>query len=125
MAHYIDGFIFPISKNHLQTYQKVSESIAEIWKEYGALAYKEYLADDMHLEGTLPFPDLLNMQTDETVIFGWVVFDSKETRDAIHKKISQDKRMLTLTEPLRTDNQLIFDAKRMAFGGFKPFVQVC
>ena len=82
MAHYIDGFVLPISRDRLDEYRRLVEATADIWKEHGALAYFEYVGEDVAtMEGTRGFPELLDAQADDAVIFGWVVFASRETRD--------------------------------------------
>lgn len=122
MANYIDGFAFPIPKKHLEEYRLVAETVAKIWKEHGALAYFEYVGDDLKLEGTLSFPELFDAKEDEAIIFGWVVFDSRETRDLANKRVAADPRMTDLIAPLINPARTIFDAGKMAFGGFKPLV---
>ena len=72
MSHYIDGFVFPIARSSLDTYKQLAEQIAEIWKEYGALEYKEFMGDDMSLEGTRSFIDSTAATDDEVVVMGWV-----------------------------------------------------
>ena len=123
MADYIDGFIFPVPRIHLNEYRSVAEKVAEIWKEYGALAYFEYVGEDLKLEGTRSFIDVVNLKTDEVVVFGWVVFPSKETRDLANKQVPADPRMTELVAPLTDSKRLIFDAGRMVYGGFQPLVQ--
>ena len=86
MAHYIDGFVLPVPRDRLDEYQRVVEAVAEIWKEYGALDYREYVGDDLYLEGTRSFTDLVAATEDETIVFGWVVFDSRETRDLANER---------------------------------------
>ena len=123
MANYIDGFVLPISQNHLNDYKQVAETVAKIWKEHGALAYFEYVGEDLYLEGTRAFPELLAAKEDEAIVFGWVVFDSKETRDQANERVATDPRMTDLIAPLTHPSEVIFDAKRMAFGGFKSLVK--
>jgi len=123
MSNYIDGFVLPIPKVYLHEYKQVAEKVAEIWKEYGAIAYFEYTGDDMTLEGTVSFIDTVAAKEDEEVVFGWVVFPSKEVRDLANKKVPEDPRMAELVGPLTNPERLIFDANRMVYGGFKPLVQ--
>lgn len=123
MSNYIDGFAFPILTIHLDNYKKVAEEVAKIWKEHGALAYFEYTGDDMHLEGTKSFSNLLSDDKGETIIFGWVLFDSKETRNLANERVAKDPRMENLIAPLSTPDK-IFHAERMAFGGFKSFIEL-
>ena len=119
MKNYVDGFVLPIPKEHLEEYTSVVEAVAEIWKEHGALEYHECIADDLNLEGTRSFPDMVGANEEEIVVFGWVVFDSKESRDIANKKVASDPRMSKLVDPLVDSSRLIFNASRMAYGGFK------
>lgn len=123
MSNYIDGFVLPIPRDRLNDYKRVAESVAEIWKEHGALDYSEYVGDDMHLEGTRSFTDLAAATKEEAIVFGWVVFDSREARDQVNEKVAADSRMAALIEPLTDLSNLIFDAKRMAYGGFQSLVR--
>ena len=115
MTQYIDGFVHPIPRNHLNEYKHLVESISAIWKEHGAIDYKEYIGDDMKLEGTRSFSDLLDSEGDDVIIFGWVLFDSREVRDLANERVAEDPRM---TELVASSNSG-FNAKRMAYGGFK------
>ncbi|UTW63086.1 DUF1428 domain-containing protein [bacterium SCSIO 12741] len=124
MTNYIDGFVLPIPKVHLDEYRGVAEKVAEIWKEYGALAYFEYQGDDLTLTGTRSFANSVDLKENEVVIFGWVVFPSKEIRDQANKQVPNDQRMAELVGPLVDPKRLIFDASRMIYGGFKPLVQL-
>ncbi|GGH45866.1 hypothetical protein IA57_09920 [Mangrovimonas yunxiaonensis] len=123
MANYIDGFVFPILQKNLNAYRDVAEKVAEIWKEYGALAYFEYVGDDLTLEGTRSFMDVLEAKEDEVIVFGWVVFPSKEVRDLANKQVPEDLRMTTLVAPLTQPERLIFNASRMVYGGFQALVK--
>lgn len=123
MKNYIDGFVLPVPRVYLDEYRKVAEKVAEIWKEYGALAYYEFVGDDLLLEGTKPFTEIVEAKEDEGIIFGWVMFPSKEVRDTANMKVPMDQRMTELVAPLTNPERLIFDASRMVYGGFKPLVQ--
>ncbi len=119
MAHYIDGFVLPISRDRLGEYERLVEAVAEIWKEHGALDYREYVGDDLILEGTRSFTDLAATTEDEAIVFGWVVFESREARDLANEKVAADPRMADLIN----SSQSGFDAERMAYGGFRSFVR--
>lgn len=123
MPDYIDGFVLPIPRNHLTEYKAVAEKVAEIWKGHGALAYFEYVADDLKLEGTRSFAEAAKAKEDDAVVFGWVVFGSRETRDLANERVAADPRMADLVGPLTDSTRLIFDATRMVYGGFQPLVQ--
>lgn len=122
MKNYIDGFVFPLPKIHLNEYKAVAEQVAAIWKEYGALAYFEYLGNDLLLEGTRSFAELVELKEDEVVIFGWVVFPSKEIRDQANQAVPQDPRMSELVAPLVDPKRMIFNAERMVYGGFDGLI---
>lgn len=123
MENYIDGFVLPVPRIHLNEYKGVAEKIAEIWKEYGALEYFEYVGEDLKLEGTRSFIELVDLKEDEVIVFGWVIFPSKEIRDRANKQVPTDSRMADLVAPLTNPKRLIFDAERMVYGGFQPLVQ--
>ena len=123
MTNYIDGFVLPIPRIYLGEYRKAAEKVAEIWKEYGAIAYFEFVGDDLSLEGTKSFLETVDAKEDEEIVFGWVVFPSKEIRDLANKEVPTDPRMTELVAPLTNPEKLIFDASRMVYGGFKPLVQ--
>jgi len=119
MAHYIDGFVLPIPRDCLDEYQRVVEAVAEIWKEHGALDYREYVGDDLNLEGTRSFTDLIVASDGEAIVFGWVEFESRAARDLANERVAADPRMADLMNSSNTG----FDAERMAYAGFQPFVR--
>ncbi len=119
MADYIDGFVLPIPRDRLDAYRRVVEAVAKIWKEHGALDYREYVGDDLMLEGTRSFTDLVSATDDEVIVFGWVTFESREARDLANEKVAADPRMAELVDASKTG----FDAERMAYGGFRSFVR--
>ena len=123
MDKYIDGFVFPLKREHVEQYKLVADSVAEIYIEHGAIEYVEFLGDDMQRKCTRPFPDLVAASEDETVVFGWIVFESRESRDLVNKKVEADPRMPDLVAPLMVPKNQIFDATRMAYGGFSPMVR--
>lgn len=119
MAHYIDGFVLPVPRGCLDNYKRLVEAVAEIWKEHGALDYSEFVGDDLKLEGTRSFTDLVDATEEDAVVFGWVVFDSREARDLVNKKVAADPRMAGLMDSENTG----FKAEKMAYGGFQSFVR--
>ena len=119
MTNYIDGFVLPIPRERLDDYQTLVKTVAKIWKEHGALAYCEYVGDDLKLEGTRSFTDAVTAKEDEAIVFGWVVFESRAARDLANKKVAADPRMADLVE----QSNVGFDATRMAYGGFKPLIE--
>ncbi len=122
MSNYIDGFVLPVPRDHLNEYGRVASKVAEIWREYGALAYFEYVGEDLKLEGTRSFPELVGAKEDEAIVFGWVVFSSREARDLANQQVPADPRMVELIGPLTDPARMVFDAKRMVYGGFQSLV---
>jgi uncharacterized protein YbaA (DUF1428 family) len=117
---YIDGFVIPIAKDKVQAYRKMAQKGGEIWKEYGALEYYECIGDDLDIEGTLSFKKIAGASEEETVIFSWIVYESKEQRDKINAEVMKDPR---LDETMEAGAEMPFDMKRMAYGGFKTLVR--
>lgn len=120
MAHYIDGFVLPVPRDRLDEYKRLVEAAADIWKEHGALDYREYVGDDLILEGTRSFTDLTAATESEAIVFGWVVFESRGARDLANEKVAADPRMADLINSSNSG----FDAERMAYGGFRSFVRL-
>ena len=115
MEPYIDGFVHPIPTNRLDSYRQLAEAAAVIWKEHGALEYREFVGDDLYLEGTRSFCDATVASDDCCVIFGWVAFSSRKSRDEVNTKVASDPRMHALVENSASG----FDAAKMLYGGFK------
>ncbi len=124
MADYIDGFVLPIPTDKLEAYKTIATEIANIWKEYGALSYSEYLLDDPSHPATLAFAELTDAHDNEAVVFGWVAFASRAARDQANEKVAADPRMTELIAPLTRKPQPIFDPERMLYGGFKSLIQI-
>jgi uncharacterized protein YbaA (DUF1428 family) len=116
---YVDGFVIPVPTKNLAAYRKMSKLGGKVWKEYGALEYRECLADDMATMSKVTFPGMVKAKKGETVIFSWIVYKSKADRNRINKKVMADKR-ITSWDP----KSMPFDWKRMAYGGFKTIVDM-
>lgn len=119
MKKYVDGFVLPIPKDRISDYKGLAEAASKIWLEHGALEYWECVGDDLEVEGTRSFADMAGAAESETVIFAWVVFESREARDAANEKIMTDPRLAEMMDP----ENPIFDGRRMAHGGFKVLVR--
>ena len=118
MSRYTDGFVVPVPKRKLKAYLKMARQAAKIWKEYGALDYKECLGDDLKASFGMPFPEGIRLKSGETVVFSWILYKSKAHRDSVNKKIMTDPRMAAMCDPKNPP----FDVKRMLYGGFKVAV---
>ena len=116
---YVDGFVLPIPKRHVQTYRRISQRAGKLWREHGALEYRECVGDDLKTKMGIAFPRLAKVKSGETVCFSWIVYKSRAHRDRVNAKVMKDPRMAKMMkEPMP------FDMKRMAYGGFKVLVDV-
>jgi uncharacterized protein YbaA (DUF1428 family) len=123
MSQYIDGYAFPIARERIDEYVPVAAAVAEIYLEHGAIDYREFIGDDLDRHGTRPFPDAVNASVDETVVFGWIIYDSRETRDLVNQRVESDPRMEGLVASLLDPANPVFDPMRMAYGGFQSLIQ--
>ena len=120
MARYVDGFVIPVPKKKVADYRKIARKAGKIWREYGALEYRECVGDDLEIKGVLPFPRGLRLKRGETVMFSWIVYKSRAHRDRVNAKIMQDPRM----EKMMSGMSMPFDVKRMCYGGFSVIVDL-
>ena len=118
MSQYVDGFVVPVPKDQLDKYRQMSEKAGKIWKEYGALDYREWVGDDLNIEGLVSFTTIIGAKEDETVVFAWITYNSREHRDEVNAKVMADPRMDCAMET----GSAPFDCKRMAYGGFTNLV---
>ena len=116
---YVDGFVLPVPKKNLQIYRRISSAAGKIWRKHGALQYVEAVGDDLDVKFGLSFKKLNKVKRGETVLFSWIVFKSRAHRDKVNAKVMSDPKMNELMEKGKT---MPFDLKRMAYGGFKVFV---
>jgi uncharacterized protein YbaA (DUF1428 family) len=115
---YVDGFVLPVPKKNLAAYRRLAREAAKIWREYGALDYKECAGDDLKVKFGVPFPRLIKPKPGETVVFSYIVFKSRAHRDRVNAKVMKDPRVADMCDP----KKMPFDVKRMAYGGFKVLV---
>lgn len=115
---YVDGFLLPIQKKNIQRYRRIARQAEKIWREHGALDYKECVGDDLMTKMGVPFPKSAKAKTGETVIFAYIVYKSRTHRDRVNAKVMKDPRMHSMGDP----KDMPFDCKRMAYGGFKVLV---
>ncbi len=120
MARYVDGFVLPVPKRNLDAYRRMARKAGKIWREHGALEFRECVADDVDRGTRTSFPRSVKLKSDETVMFSWIVFKSRAHRDRVNAKVMNDPRLAEMMEP---ENHP-FDSKRMIFGGFKVLVDV-
>ena len=115
---YVDGFVIAVPKANVEAYKKMAQLGGKVWMEYGALSYVECFADDVPYGELTSFPRAVQATEDETVVFSWIVYKDKASRDEIMAKVMADER-------LKQDmKDMPFDGKRMIFGGFIPFLEI-
>jgi uncharacterized protein YbaA (DUF1428 family) len=120
MAHYVDGYVIPVPKKKLSAYRRMAALAGKVWREHGALDYKECVGDDLEVDhGMVPFPRLAKSKSGEAVVFSWVLFKSRAHRNQVNKRVMKDPRILAMCGP----DKAPFDVKRMAYGGFKTIVE--
>lgn len=112
---YVDGFVIPVPKNKLDAYLEMARSAAAIWREHGAVEFRECVSDDVKPGQLTSFPQSVNLKDDELVIFSWIVYPSRAVRDAANDKVMNDPRMAEYMKP----ENMPFDGKRMIYGGFE------
>jgi len=117
---YVDGYVLPIPKKNLQVYRRMAQLAGKIWREHGALEYRETLGDDLNVKWGVPFPKTLKVKPGETVVFAWIVFKSRAHRDRVNAKVMKDKRLADSMDM----SSMPFDTKRMVYGGFKTIVDL-
>ena len=116
---YVDGFVVPVPQANLAAYRKLARKAGKIWREYGALEYSEWIADDVQPGKVTSFPQSVKLKADEVVVFSYIIYKSRKDRDRINKKVMSDPRLAGMS-PANAP----FDGKRMFWGGFKPLVQL-
>jgi len=120
MPNYVDGFVVPVPKKKLPAYIRMAKKASKIWKELGALDYKECVGDDLDVKFGLPFPKSIKTKPGETVVFSYIVYKSRAHRDAVNAKVMKDPRIAEMCAP----KDMPFDCKRMLYGGFKAIVEI-
>src|ERR1700682_4898965 len=115
MAHYVDGFVVPVPKSKLAAYLRLARKAGRIWREHGALEYKEWIADDVKPGKHTSFPQSVKLKPDETGVFWGIVYKSRAHRDRVNAKAMKDPRLADMMDP----KSMPFDGKRLFYGGFK------
>lgn len=116
---YVDGYVLPVPRKNLKEYRRMAQRAGKIWREHGALDYKECIGEDLKkTKWTVPFSSIMKLKPGETVVFSYIVFKSRAHRDRVNAKVMKDPRLTAGME----SNPMPFDAKRMVYGGFKVLV---
>jgi uncharacterized protein YbaA (DUF1428 family) len=116
---YVDGFIVPVPQKNLQAYRSLARKAGKVWREYGALEYRECVADDVKVGKWTSFPQSVKLKPGETVVFSYIVYKSRAHRDRVNAKVMKDPRLKGMMDP----KAMPFDGKRMIYGGFKLLLE--
>ena len=114
---YVDGFVAAVPTANREKFRMHAEDAAAVFKENGALQVVECWGYDVPDGEVTSFPMAVKCKDDETVVFSWIVWPSREVRDEGMKKVMADPRL----QPDK--NPMPFDGKRMIFGGFEVLVE--
>ena len=117
---YVDGFVLVVPKRKLAIYKKMASRAATVWRDHGALDYRECVGDDLKVKMGLPFPKLAKTKPGETVVFSYIVYKSRAHRDKVNAKVMKDERLADMM----SGKAMPFDGKRMIYGGFKSVVTI-
>ncbi|GAB3426249.1 DUF1428 domain-containing protein [Massilia solisilvae] len=117
---YVDGFVVPVPKNNMDKYRELATLVGKIYREHGALQFRECIADDVNPGKLTSFPQSVNLEEGETVVFAWIMYESRAHRDEVNAKVMKDPRSAELAKPETRP----FDGKRMIFGGFDMVIDL-
>lgn len=115
---YVDGFVLPVPRKNLAAYRKLAQQAGKIWREHGALEYRECVGDDLDVKCGVPFPRGIKVRPGETVVFSWITYKSRAHRDRVNAKVACDPRLAGMCGA----GAMPFDLKRMLYGGFRVLV---
>ena len=120
MARYVDGYLIPLPKKNLAAYKRMASKAGKVWREHGALEYRECVGEDLASKWGTPYARLLKLKRGETAVYSWIVFKSRAHRDAVNAKVMKDPRLEKMMDP----KAMPFDPKRMCYGGFDVIVDL-
>ncbi len=118
MALYVDGFLLPVPKKNVEAYRRMSSKAGKVWREHGALEYRECVGDDVKKSGA-PFKRGVKLKPGETLVFSWIVYKSRAHRDRVNARVMKDPRIAGMMD----GKAMPFDVQRMGYGGFRVFVE--
>jgi uncharacterized protein YbaA (DUF1428 family) len=117
---YVDGFVVPVPKKKRTAYIAMARKAGKVWREHGALDYKECIADDVKKGKWTSFPRAVKLKPGEVVWFSFIVYKSRKDRDRVLAKVMKDKRLAAMMDP----KTMPFDGKRFIYGGFRVVVDL-
>ena len=98
MARYVDGYVLPVPKKRVEAYRRLARKGARVWRDHGALEYRECVGDDLNAKWGVPFPRWIKSKPGETVVFAWIVFKSRAHRDRVNAKVMKDPRIMAMRQ---------------------------
>ena len=116
---YVDGFLVPVPKKKLKAYRSLAKTAGKVWRDHGALEFREWVADDVKVGKRTSFPRSVKLKPGETVVFSYIVYKSRAHRDRVNAKVMKDPRLAKMMNP----KAMPFDGKRMIFGGFNLLIE--
>jgi uncharacterized protein YbaA (DUF1428 family) len=119
MARYVDGFVVPVPKKRLEAYRRMARTAGKVWRDHGALDYRECVADDVKVGKWTSFPRSVKLKPGETVVFSWIMYKSRVHRDRVNARVMRDPRLAKMMNP----KAMPFDGKRRIWGGFTTLVE--
>jgi uncharacterized protein YbaA (DUF1428 family) len=120
--NYVDGFVLPVPRKNLEAYRRMAQKAGKVWREHGALEYRECVGDDLKTTLGTSFMKAAKTRPSETVVFSWIVYKSRAHRDRVNAKVMKDPRLAEMMKMKPKD--MPFDIKRMTYGGFKSIVEL-
>lgn len=114
---YVDGYVLAVPKRKLATYRRMARAAGKLWREHGALEFRECVGEDLNSKMGVPFGRAVRLKRGETAVFSWIVFRSRAERDRVNAKVWNDERMAKMMRA-----EMPFDPKRMYYGGFVVMV---
>ncbi len=119
MERYVDGFVLPVENDNVDDYREMAAEAGQMWIEHGALEYFEGVGDDLDPdvgdETVWTFPEMAGTGPDETVVFAFIVYRSRDHRDEVNEAVMAEMEDLE-------EQPMPFDVERMAYGGFRSIV---
>ena len=116
--NYVDGFVLAVPTANRETYRQVADKAAQVFKKHGALSVVECWGDDVPEGKVTSFTMAVQRKDDESIVFSWITWPSKEVRDKGMEATMKDPALNPENNPMP------FDGQRMIFGGFQPIVDV-
>jgi uncharacterized protein YbaA (DUF1428 family) len=114
---YVDGYLVPVKEENKESYRGMAAKASEVFREHGATRVVEAWGDHLPDGKVTDFKGAVQAKGDEKIVFSWVEWPDKATRDAGMAKVMEDERM----KP-GANGEMPFDGQRMVYGGFAPIL---